>query len=121
MSYVALFITIFVGGPLAFRGLMRGGTSPAAFRRLAMFTAICAATGLVLRYGFADLWGHDLMLTGSGLAFIWGGWIGVLAYGAQALRRMDHGPGMRRWTTLMGSLGTTMPWFGLASASALAA
>ena len=100
MSYVALFVIVFVGGPLAFRALMRGVPSPAAFRRLALCTAICAGAGLSLRYGFADMWGRDLLLTGAGMAFIWG---------------------MRRWTAVMGSVGTTMPWFGLASASLLAA
>tara|TARA_R110002124_G_scaffold185798_1_gene353328 strand:- start:131 stop:496 length:366 start_codon:yes stop_codon:yes gene_type:complete len=121
MSYVALFVIVFVGGPLAFRALMRGVPSPAAFRRLALCTAICAGAGLSLRYGYADMWGRDLMLTGAAVAFIWGGWIGVLAYGAQALRRMDRRAHMRRWTAVMGSAGTTMPWFGLASASQLAA
>jgi hypothetical protein len=84
-----------------------------------MFTAICATTGLTLRYGFADLWGRNPLVTGGGIAFIWGGWIGLLAYGAQALRRMDNGQRMRRWTAVMGAAGTTVPWFGLASASLL--
>lgn len=121
MSYAVLFVIIFVGGPLAFRALTQGGPSPAAFRRLALFTAICAATGLTLRYGFADLWGRNLLVTGAGVAFIWGGWIGVLAYGAQTLRRMDRRTRMRRWTAVMGAVGTTIPWFGLASASLLIA
>jgi hypothetical protein len=121
MSYVVLFLIVFVGGPFAFRALTRGGPSPAAFRRLAIFTALCAATGLTLRYGFAGIWGRNLLVTGAGVTFIWGGWIGVLAYGAQALRRMDNGVRMRRWTALIGALGTTVPWFGLASASLLVA
>ena len=121
MSYIALFVIVFIGGPLSFRALGRGGPSPEAFRRLALFTAVCAATGLTLRYGFPALWGSNLLLTGTGVAFIWGGWIGVLAYGARALRRMDSGLRMRRWTAVMGSAGTTVPWFGLASASLLVA
>lgn len=121
MSYVVLFCIIFLGGPLAFRALTRGGPSAAAFRRLALFAAVCAATGLTLRYGFADLWGRNLLLTGTGVAFIWGGWICLLAYGAQALRRVDPGRPMRRWTAVMGAAGTTIPWFGLASASLIAA
>jgi len=120
MSYAALFVIVFIGGPLAFRALTRGGPSPEAFRRLALFTALVAATGLTLRYGFADLWGHNLLVTGGGLAFIWGGWIGVLAYGTQALRRRDQGGRMRRWTAALGAMGTTVPWFGLASANLLA-
>lgn len=121
MSYVVLFLIVFVGGPLAFRALTREGPSLRAFRRVALFAALCAATGLTLRYGFVDLWGRNLLVTGAGIAFIWGGWIGVLAYGAQALRRMDSGAHMRRWTAVMGAVGTTVPWFGLASASLLVA
>lgn len=119
MSFLILFLIVFVGGPLAFRALTRGGASQAAFRRLAFFTAVCAATGLTLRYGFADLWGRNLLMTGAGVAFIWGGWIGVLAYGTQAVRRMEPSIHMRRWTSVLGSVGTTVPWFGLASASLL--
>lgn len=117
MSYFFLFVIVFIGGPFAFRALTQGGPSPTAFRRLAMFTALCAAIGLTMRYGFSGLWGQNLLVTGAGVAFIWGGWIGVLAYGAQALRRMDHGLRMRRWTAVAGAVGTTVPWFGLASAS----
>ncbi len=117
MSYIVVFLTIFIGGPLAFRALTQGGPSPKAFRRLALFTTLCAATGLTLRYGFSEEWGEDLIITGMGVAFIWGGWIGLLAYGAQALRMMDCGLRMRRWTSVMGAAGTTVPWFGLASAS----
>ncbi|WP_299564628.1 hypothetical protein [uncultured Sulfitobacter sp.] len=120
MTYIALFVLAFVGGPVAFRSLTRAGPSRTAFRRLALFTALCAATGLTLRYGFADLWGLDYLLTGTGMLFIWGGWIGVLAYGAQALRRLDRGRAMRQWTAVMGAVGTTVPWFGLASASLIA-
>jgi hypothetical protein len=116
MTIIALFLIVFVGGPLTFRALTRGGPSPVVFRRLALFTALCAATGLTMRYGFADLWGRNLLVTVGGIAFTWGGWIGLLAYGTQALRRMDSGLRMRRWTGVMGAAGTTVPWFGLASA-----
>ncbi|MEP1768108.1 MAG: hypothetical protein ABJJ53_15895 [Sulfitobacter sp.] len=121
MSYAVLFLIFFAGGPLAFRALTQAGPSPEAFRRLAIFTAVCAATGLTLRYGMAGLWGRNLLVTGTGVAFIWGGWIGLLAYGAQALRRVDQGARMRRWTGVLGAMGTTVPWFGLASANLLAA
>lgn len=120
MSYAVIFLIIFIGGPLVFRALTRGGPSKTTFRRLALFTAVCAATGLTLRYGFAEHWGRELLITGTGVVFIWGGWIGLLAYGGQALRRMDHGLVMHRWTAVMGAVGTTVPWFGLASANLLA-
>ncbi len=117
MTYIALFLLAFVGGPLIFRALTHNGPSQPAFRRLALFTALCAATGITLRYGFAPLWGRNFMITGAGMLFIWGGWIGVLAYGAQSFRRKDPGFWMRRWTAVIGAVGTTVPWFGLASAS----
>jgi len=120
MNYAVLFVVVFIGGPLTLRGLTHSGPSPAAFRRLALFTALAAATGLTLRYGFANLWGDNLLVTGGGLAFIWGGWIGLLAYGTQALRQIDQGVRMRRWTAVLGAMGTTVPWFGLASANLLA-
>ena len=97
MSYAVLFVIVFVGGPLAFRALMRGVPSSAAFRQLALCTAICAGAGLSLRYGYADMWGRDPLMTGAAVAFIWGGWIGVLAYGAQADGPPDaHAPLDRR-------------------------
>ncbi len=117
MTFIILFLIVFVGGPLAFRALMRGGASPRAFRRLAIFTALCAGTGLALRYGVAILWENTPLVTAGSILFIWGGWIGVLAFGAQALRRIDTGRRMQRWTAVLGAAGTTVPWFGLASAS----
>ncbi len=120
MTYIALFLLSFGGGPLAFRALTHSGPSKAAFSRLVLFSALCAATGITLRYGFAPLWGRNLLITGAGLLFIWGGWVGVLAYGAQSLRRYHPGLGMRRWTAVMGVVGTTVPWFGLASAILIA-
>jgi hypothetical protein len=32
---------------------------------------------------------------------------------------MDTGLGMHRWSGVMGAVGTTVPWFGLASANLL--
>lgn len=120
MSQALLFVLVFVGGPLAFRALSATGPSPRAFGRVALFTALCAATALALRYGLAELWGRNLLVTGAAMLFIWGGWIGAIAHGAQVLRRADPGLPMRRWTSVMGTVGTTMPWFGLASASMIA-
>ncbi len=119
MILAALFVVFFLGGPLAFRGLTRGKPQRRAQRVLGVGTAICAAAGLALRYGFPDLWGRHVVLTVIGVALIWFAWIGVLAYGAQAMRQADNGLRMRRWTGILGAAGTTMPWFGLASANLL--
>jgi hypothetical protein len=116
MILVALFVVFFVAGPLAFRSLTQSAVSR---RSLGIGTAVCAGTGLVLRYGFADLWGRNVAFTLISVALIWFAWIGVLAYGARKLRQVDGGLRMRRWTGVIGAAGTTMPWFGLASANLL--
>lgn len=116
MILTALFVVFFVAGPLAFRGLTRGRVQQ---RSLGVGTAVCAGAGLALRYGFAELWGRNVALTVLSIALIWFAWIGVLAYGARKLRQVDGGLCMRRWTGVIGAAGTTMPWFGLASANLL--
>lgn len=115
MTLAVLFVVVFVGGPLAFRALTRAASG----RVLAIATAICALAGMALRYGFEDLWGRHVVLTVLSLALIWFAWIGVLAFGALKLRRVDPGQGMRRWTGVIGAAGTTVPWFGLVSANFL--
>ena len=117
MTLALIFLTVFITGPLIFRWLTRAAPSRAGQRRLLAFTALMAAGGLLLRYAPNGGWGRDLAQTIPGILMIWCAWIGVLAYGAQALRRADPGPAMRRWTGVIGAVGTTVPWFGLASAS----
>lgn len=116
MTLILLFVVFFIGGPLAFRGLTSGRFGQ---RALGIGTAVCAGIGLALRYGFPDLWGHDMGLTSISVALIWFAWVGVLAFGAGKLRQLDNGLRMRRWTGVIGAAGTTMPWFGLASANLL--
>ncbi|KIN62550.1 hypothetical protein Z946_1410 [Sulfitobacter noctilucicola] len=117
MILVLLFVVFFVGGPLIFRTLTRSRPAVLQQRKLAIITAVLAVSGLALRYGFAEYWGRSVLLTVLSIALIWFAWIGVLAYGAQALRLADSRHQMRRWTGVIGAAGTTMPWFGLASAN----
>ena len=113
---VAVFLLFFIGGPLIFRAVTLAKPSRLGLRALGLITAGCAVGGLGIRYGF-EQWGQDVPLTLAGILLIWMAWIGVLAFGAQALRQADKGMRMRRWTGVIGALGTTMPWFGLASAN----
>ena len=117
MTLALLFVVFFVAGPLSFRGLTQAPPEAARQKRLLIGTALCAGTGLAMRYGLAAHWGRDFLVTVSSITLIWFAWIGVLAYGAQALRQADPGRAMRRWTGVIGAAGTTMPWFGLASAN----
>jgi hypothetical protein len=41
----------------------------------------------------------------------------VIALVVQALRRADPRPAMRRWSGVLGAVGTTVPWFGLVLAN----
>lgn len=114
MTLWITFAILFIGGPLLFRQLLRLRLAQRVLGRLAGAMILVA---MALRYGLADLWERDLRVTVAGLFLIWLGWILVLAFGAQALRQASPGLRMRRWTSVMGAAGTTVPWFGIASAS----
>lgn len=117
MTLGALFLVVFVCGPLGFRLLTRRGPDVQRQWLLGVCTVGCALAGLALRYGFADIWGQHLLLTLGSIGLVWFAWIGLIAYGAQAIRRADSGRRMRHVTAVVGAACTTMPWFGLASAN----
>lgn len=115
MRLALVFLAVFLVGPLCFRWLTRHAPSRQSQRALIFFCAMMAGGGLLLRYG-SGAWGQDVVSTILGVVMVWFAWIGVLAYGAQALRAADPSARMRRWTGVLGAIGTTVPWFGLASA-----
>lgn len=117
MTLIAVFVIVFVAGPLIFRALTNDRPSRRGLHRIAAFAVVCAVTALVIRYGFAHRWENDLVATAVSVLFIWLGWIGILALATQALRQTDPGVAMRRWTGVLGTVATTIPWFGLAWAS----
>ncbi|MGJ8546253.1 MAG: hypothetical protein ACSHWZ_12490 [Sulfitobacter sp.] len=117
MKLVAIFLTVFVAGPMAFKLLTAARPCRRHSLRLLGFTAVMAALGLGIRFGLAARWGSDALLTTAGVLAVWLAWVGILAYSAQALRQYDRGLGMQRWTAVIGAIGTTIPWFGFASAS----
>jgi cytochrome c biogenesis factor len=121
VTLIALFFLVFVVGPLIFRALTKRPPSKSGTWFLAVFTFVCAACALAIRYGLTKSWGDDMLMAGVSLLLIWLGWIGVLAFGTQALRRAHPGPSTRRWTAVLGGIGTTIPWVGLARASLVAA
>jgi hypothetical protein len=117
VTLILLFIVVFVVGPLIFRALTNRAPSRAQMLLLAIFSFVCAAAALAIRYGLARPLDADMLMAGLSVLLIWLGWIGVLAFGTQALRRAYRGTSMRRWTAVLGAIGTTIPWFGLAWAS----
>lgn len=119
MILAAAFLLCFVAGPLIFREATQGDPTRGQLRAIAWITIVMSGTAMAIRYGLAPQWGNNLILTFCGILLIWLAWIGVLAFGTQSLRSMDRSARMRRWSRVMGALGTTVPWFGLASADAL--
>jgi drug/metabolite transporter (DMT)-like permease len=106
---------VFVGGPLAYLWLLRRHPSKKQFVGLGCIVAGSTGMSFALRYLSGD-WGQDPLVTLAGIALIWVAWIAILAFMAQTFRQQDRRPAMRRWTTVIGALATTIPWFGLASA-----
>jgi hypothetical protein len=116
-----VFLLIFLAGPFVFRMLTKAEPSRWGLGFLTLSAVLPVAAGLGLRYGMAAQWGQDVQITLAAILLIWLGWIGLLAFGAQMMRRADPGLGMRRISGVIGALGTTVPWFGLASASLVGA
>tara|TARA_R110000764_G_scaffold72049_4_gene148034 strand:+ start:6069 stop:6437 length:369 start_codon:yes stop_codon:yes gene_type:complete len=114
--WIALFVVVFGFGPWVFLRLMHLTPCSAVFARLVAFVVMAAAASLWLRFLAPVPWGVNVWATWTGMILIWTAWIAVLALAALALRQVDQGPAMRRWTGVIGAMGTTVPWFGLASA-----
>ena len=83
---------------------------------LGVFVGVFVLAGLALRYGVIAIMGPSALIVAGSVLMMRFAWIGGLAFGAQALRRADTGAAMRRWSGMIGAVGTTVPWFGLASA-----
>ena len=112
-----LFVMLFVAGPLTYLRLTRRAPAAQRLAFLATLAGVAILAGLSLRYGGGGLWGNHAGLTLTALCLLWLAWIAVLALGAQSLARFDATARTRRWTRVVGSAGTTVPWFGLAFAS----
>ncbi len=117
MIWFAAFILFFGGGPLLFRALTHHRASRAGLRKLAVLTVLFAVSGTAVRYGAAYLPTQQVWPTLTSIIAMWLAWISALAFGTQALRRSDRSLRMKRWSGVIGALGTTIPWFGLASAN----
>ena len=119
MIVALLFLVIFILGPVSFRAMTARAPSQWSRNGLAVLAGVCALAGLLLRFLGSKDWGSGAFVTIAGIALLWFGWIAILAFMAQTLRRSDPRPAMRRWTSVVGYGGTTAPWFGLVLASAV--
>lgn len=120
MTLVLLFLLVFVVGPLIFRAMTKRQPTRGQLLFLSIFAVVTAAAALAIRYGLTRPLDAEMLMAGVSLVLIWLAWIGVLAFATQVLRRAYSGQAIRRWTAVLGTIGTTIPWFGLAWASILA-
>ncbi|MCR8825157.1 hypothetical protein [Pseudosulfitobacter koreensis] len=117
--WLVLFLIIFGLGPWIFLRLFRLPTTRAVLFGLFAFLVMAIAVSLWLQ-GVAPVpWGANVWATWIGMTLIWAAWIAVLALAALAWRQRDPRPAMRRWIGVIGAMGTTVPWFGLAAARLL--
>lgn len=123
MRLALVFALVFVVGPVLFHLGLRlfegreGGTT-----LLALATSFLALSGFAMQFVAGAAWGADIWVTVPGIALVWLGWIGLIVLGAMRLRAVVPGsrPAMRRGVAALGAIGTTIPWFGLASARMVA-
>ena len=117
MTLVLVFLIVFLIGPFLFKALIAVPPSLRVIRALAAMVLVTFLIALALRYGLLRYWGDSAWLLGAIALALWAAWIGVIALVVQALRRADPRPAMRRWSGVLGAVGTTVPWFGLVLAN----
>lgn len=120
MALAIIFGIVFVLGPALFHGLIRPRPSVRQFRALIAIMLGCVALSFVLRFVPAP-WGASAAQIALSMVLIWVAWIAILALLVQRLRGLDPRPPMHRWSAIFGAIGTTIPWFGLASARMMTA
>ncbi|NNE50878.1 MAG: hypothetical protein HKN30_00570 [Sulfitobacter sp.] len=110
MTLAFVFGLIFLAGPLLFLLLSRARVAPPVL--------ICGALGFFLLGLGLQHWGKAEIWPLTVLGLFWLAWIGTLAFAAVRLQAAQ--PAARRWTRVVGAVGTTVPWFGLATAAWMA-
>ncbi|SFQ49193.1 hypothetical protein SAMN05421853_10746 [Roseivivax halotolerans] len=103
------FAISFGAGPLLFLILTRAEPSVALMAALAIgaLALMVAGSSLVDRAPFAAV------------ACLWLAWVSAVAFMAHAAMRAMRSAPLRKWARVTGSLATTLPWFGLATAQFL--
>ncbi|MAP14466.1 MAG: hypothetical protein CMH86_06080 [Oceanibulbus sp.] len=114
---VLVFLIVFLIGPFLFKALIAVPPSLRAIRVLGAVVLAAFLTAIGLRYGLLRFWSDSLWLLGAVALALWSAWIAVIALVVQALRCADPRPAMRRWSGVLGAVGTTVPWFGLVLAN----
>ena len=113
MIVILLFVMAFILGPALFLVLAQfdGRAWP-----LALIASSMAAVSLALRNEVGVILGTAPRTLFASLMLIWLAWVLVLVLVVRAARRTWPGRGPRRIARAFGAMGTTLPWFGFATA-----
>lgn len=120
MDLFVLFLVVFVVGPLLFRSGLNHVDTLNKARFLMLVPAVLGLAGWGAKIAVGAAWGRELWATVPGIALVWLGWIGLLVYGAARIQFLVPDIRVRKLTRALGAIGTTVPWFGLASAQMMA-
>mmetsp|Transcript_28313 Transcript_28313/g.52738 ORF Transcript_28313/g.52738 Transcript_28313/m.52738 type:complete len:118 (-) Transcript_28313:7882-8235(-) len=112
-----LYTMAFVIGPALFLALSHydGRLWPPA-----MIASIMVVLSLALRNEAALSVTVDPGPLFFSILLIWMAWILVLVLVVRAVRRTYPNPTAQRWARGLGAMGTTVPWFGFATAQMMA-
>lgn len=112
-----LYTMAFVVGPALFLALARydGRLWPPA-----LIASVMVVLSLALRNEASMSVAVDPGPLFFSILLIWLAWILVLVLVVRAVRRTYPGPTAQRWARGLGAMGTTVPWFGFATAQMMA-
>lgn len=117
MMVLVLFTMAFVLGPAIFLVLLQYDTGRWP---LALAAAVLMVLGFLMRSQTRIVPTVDLMQMFLSVSAIWLAWILVLVLVARALRLILPTPAAGRWSRAICAMGTTIPWFGFATAQMMA-
>lgn len=110
---VVLFTMAFVLGPALFLALLHFDVSPGALMVMASFLTVLS---FVLRSEARLTLDFDPALVLSSVVLIWLAWVSLMVFVAQALFAALASKPARRAARAVCAMGTTVPWFGFATA-----
>ncbi|WP_299294725.1 hypothetical protein [uncultured Tateyamaria sp.] len=112
-----LFTMAFVIGPALFLALVRtdGRRWP-----LALIASVLVVLSFVFRSEASLTLGVDPTPVFLSVLLIWLAWVLVMVIVARAMYAAQPTPTMRRWSRAICAMGTTVPWFGFATAQMMA-
>ena len=121
MTLVLTFLLIFVAGPFAYWCLARHRASNGEFLLLVGVSLTLTGLSFALPRWAGQAWQNWEYFGAALVAFLWLGWVCIMALSVQAVRRKLPVGRSHAWAFALGAMATTLPWFGLHLAEVVAA